>query len=91
VHQLHKFGLRAKTQVPLPINYDGVKLDVGYRLDIVAEELVIVEIKAVEALIPLHTAQLLSYLKLSDKKLGLLINFHVVHLKDGIKRIVNNL
>lgn len=90
-HELKKAGLEVKLQVALPILYDGVKLDAGYRLDMVINDLVIVEIKAVEAFAPIHTAQLLSYLKLSHKKLGLLLNFHVVHLREGIKRVVNNL
>jgi GxxExxY protein len=76
--------------VPLPVIYDGIKLDAGYRLDMLVEDAVIVELKAVEALAPIHQAQLLSYLKLSGKHVGLLINFHVVHLKDGIKRMVND-
>ena len=71
--------------------YKGVKLDCGYRMDIVVEDLVIVELKAVERILPVHEAQLLSYLKLYDKKVGLLINFHVPILKSGLKRIVNNL
>jgi len=71
--------------------YRDVKLEVGYRLDLLVEELVVVEVKAVDALAPIHHAQLLSYLKLSGKKLGLLINFNEVHLRHGIKRVVNNL
>jgi GxxExxY protein len=90
-HELRKAGLKTLTQVPLPLQYDGIKLDVGYRLDLIAEDLVVVEIKAVDSLAPIHTAQLLSYLKLSGKRLGLLLNFHVLHMKDGIKRVVNNL
>ena len=76
------------SQVLLPIVYDEVKLDAGYRLDLLVEDLVIVELKAVETLNPVCEAQLLSYLKLSRKKLGLLINFHVQLLKNGIKRII---
>ncbi len=79
------------TQIPLPLVYREVSLDVGYRLDLLVEELVVVEIKAVDALLAIHQAQLLSYLKLSGKRLGLLINFNVVRLKDGIKRLVNGL
>lgn len=74
----------------MPVVYDGIKLDAGYRLDMLVEDAVIVELKAVEALAPIHQAQLLSYLKLSGKHVGLLINFHVVHLKDSIKRMVND-
>jgi GxxExxY protein len=71
--------------------YDGVRLDAGYRVDLLVDDRVIGELKAVEALLPIHQAQLLSYLKLSGRKVRLLINFHVVKLKDGIKRIVNHL
>ncbi|NOZ62230.1 MAG: GxxExxY protein [Calditrichaeota bacterium] len=78
-------------QMPLPINYKGIKLDCSYRLDIVVEKQVIVELKAIEQITPIHQAQLLTYLKLSHLKLGLLINFNVPVLKDGIKRMVNNL
>lgn len=84
-------GLKVQTQVPLPISYRGVKLDAAHRMDLLVEDLVIIEIKAIERLMPIHDAQLLSYLKLSKKKLGLLINFHVVRLKDGYKRIANGL
>lgn len=90
-YELREAGLAVRTQVPLPVIYRDVKLDVGYRLDLLVEELVVVEIKAVESLAPIHHAQLLSYLKLSGKKLGLLVNFHVMHLKQGIKRVVNGL
>jgi len=77
------------TQVPLPVVYVGVKLDIGYRIDLVVENSVVVEIKSVDAISPVHHAQLITYLKLSGKSLGLPINFNVVHLKDGIKRFVN--
>ena len=87
-HELVKRGLRVNCEVPLPVVYDGVRLEAGYRLDMLVEDTVIVELKAVEALAPIHQAQLLSYLKLSGKPIGLLINFHVLHLKDGIKRFV---
>jgi GxxExxY protein len=89
--ELHKRGLKAAAQVELPVVYEGVRIDVGYRLDLLVEDSVIVELKAVEALSPVHRAQLLSYLKLSGRKLGLLINFHCEHLKDGIERMVNGL
>jgi GxxExxY protein len=88
-HELIKAGFRVESEVPLPIQYDGVALDVGYRMDLVVEGRVILELKCVEALNDLHTAQLLSYLKLSGKHVGLLLNFHVKHLKDGLKRLVN--
>ena len=87
-HELTKRGLKVACEAPVPVVYDGVKLEAGYRLDMVVEDTVIVELKAVEALAPIHHAQVLSYLKLSGKPIGLLINFHVVHLKDGIKRLI---
>jgi GxxExxY protein len=77
------------TQVGLPVVYEGEKLDLGYRIDLLVENLVIVEVKCVETIHPVHEAQLLSYLRLSKKNVGLLINFHVAHLKDGIKRMVD--
>lgn len=88
-YELEKHGLNVKRQTMLPITYDAMKLDAGYRLDLLVNDSVIVELKAVEKLIPVHTAQLLSYLKLSGCKLGYLLNFNVVHMKDGIKRLVN--
>ena len=78
-------------QAALPVVYDGVKIDVGYRIDFLVEDAVVVELKVAEKLMPIHHAQLLSYLRLGGYKLGLLINFNVLHLKDGIKRMVNNL
>jgi GxxExxY protein len=90
IHELRKRGLDVKSQLPLPVVYDGIKLDAGYRIDLLVQNEVIVELKAVERFLPVHEAQILSYLKLSDKKVGLLINFNVTHLKNGIKRIVNN-
>jgi GxxExxY protein len=82
-------GYCAASQVGLPVVYRGTKLELGYRIDLLVEELVIVEIRSVDAISPVHQAQLLSYLKLSGKSLGLLINFNVAHLKDGIRRFVN--
>ena len=90
-HELLKRGLHVQQQVALPVMYDDTKIDLGYRLDLLVEQEVIVELKAVEKVMPLHEAQLLSYLKLGHKKLGLLINFNVVHLKNGIKRMVEGL
>ncbi len=90
-YELSQNGLEFKRQIPLPVIYKNVKLDCGYRMDLVVNDLVIVEIKAVERIIPVHEAQLLSYLKLYNKKVGLLLNLHVTVLKSGIKRIVNNL
>lgn len=89
-HELRKQGFRVQVQLPQPVEYDGVMIEVGYKLDLLVESLVIVELKAVQALLPIHEAQLLSYLRLGHKEVGLLINFHVVHLRDGIKRMVNN-
>ncbi len=89
-YELSLSGLSFQRQVQLPISYKGVKLDCGYRLDVVVEDLVIVELKAVERILPIHEAQLLSYLKLFDKRVGLLMNFHVAALKNGIKRIANS-
>jgi GxxExxY protein len=90
-YELEKRGLKVERQVGLPIQYDGKRIDLGYRLDLLVENQIIVELKAVERLTKVHEAQLLSYLKLSGKKIGLLINFNVIRLKDGIKRRVNNL
>ena len=88
-YELQKRGHAVKSQVSLPINYDGLCLDAEYRLDLLVDDAVIVELKAVSELLPIHRAQVLSYLKLSSCKLGLLINFNVLHLKDGITRLVN--
>ena len=88
-HEMNKQGLGVQTQVALPVVYDNVKLDAGYRLDLLVEKRIIIELKAVERLIPIHEAQLLSYLKLSNLKLGLLINFNVRLLRDGLRRIAN--
>jgi len=88
-YELRQLGLRVEEQRPLPVVYRDVKLDCGYRLDLLVEDCVIIEIKAVDRLAPIHDAQLLSYLRLSDKRVGLLINFHVRVLKNGLKRIVN--
>jgi GxxExxY protein len=89
-YELLQTGIKFERQKPLPVHYKDVKLDCGYRLDLVVEEKIIIELKAVESLLPIHVAQLLTYLKLSGLTLGLLINFNVAMLKQGIKRIVNN-
>jgi len=89
VYELQEKGFQTERQKPLPINYKGVKLDAAYHLDVVVENKIILELKSVESLLPIHTAQLLSYLRLSNLHVGLLINFNVPKLKDGIKRIVN--
>ena len=86
-YELKRSGLRAERQKPLPVIYEAVSVDCGYRIDLLVEGSVIVELKAVEALAPIHEAQLLSYLKLSNLQVGLLINFNVIHLRDGINRI----
>ena len=88
-HELRRRGLRVRTQVPVPILYDGEELELGYRLDLLVEEHVVVEIKTVTKLLPIHSAQLLSYLKLNDFPVGLLLNFHSVSLRDGMKRFAN--
>jgi len=89
-HELKQTGMTVSSEVPLPVVYGGLKLDSGFRVDLLVENLVIVELKCVEALLPIHKAQLLTYLRLSNKPIGLLLNFNVVHLRDGIKRILNN-
>jgi GxxExxY protein len=90
-HELIKRGLRVMRQVPIPIVYDGMMLDEGFRADLIVNDLVIVELKSVEQIHPVHPKQLLTYLKLSNKRLGLLINFNVPLIKNGITRIVNGL
>jgi len=89
-YELRQLAFKIEQQKPLPVVYKDVKLDCGYRLDLVVEDSVIVEVKAIEQLAPIHDAQLLSYLRLSGKTVGLLINFHVRVLKNGLKRIVND-
>jgi GxxExxY protein len=87
VHELSKRELKPQRQVSLPIVYDGTKLDAELRIDLVVNGLIIVEVKSVEALLPIHQSQLLTYLKLSGRRLGFLINFNVPLLKDGIRRL----
>jgi GxxExxY protein len=87
-HELRKTGLNVEIQLGLPVVYDGIRLDVGYRMDMLVHDLVVVELKSVEEISRVHIAQVLSYMKLSKKQLGLIINFNVLHLKDGIKRLV---
>ncbi len=89
--ELMKTGLDIQKQKGLPLVYEDVKLDIGYRIDIIIENKLILEIKSVEALNDIHFAQLLTYLKLTNCKLGILINFNVLLIKNGIKRVVNNL
>ncbi|TSA23784.1 GxxExxY protein [bacterium] len=87
-HELRKRGLQVETQLQLPVRYETVQLDIGFRLDLLVEEEIIVELKAVEVMIPLFEAQLLTYLKLAGKRLGFLINFNVPLIKNGIKRLI---
>lgn len=89
--ELELQGIPFKRQLELPVQYKGVALDCGYRLDLLVAELVVVELKSVEDLLPVHTAQVLTYLKLGGWKVGLLINFNVPMLKKGIRRLVHNL
>jgi GxxExxY protein len=88
-YELRQLGFRVEQQKPLPVVYKDVKLDCGYRLDLVVKDAIILEVKAIEQLAPIHDAQLLSYLRISGLKVGLLMNFHVRVLKNGLKRIVN--
>jgi len=90
-YELKKCELQVEKQKPLPLIYEEVNLDIGYRIDLIVENKVIIEIKSVEALNDIHLAQILTYLKLSDCKLGMLINFNVTLIKNGIKRVANNL
>jgi GxxExxY protein len=88
LHELHRRDMKALSQVLLPVHFEGITIELGYRVDLLVEGKVVVELKAVEVIHPIHAAQLLSYLKLSGNRLGLLINFNVLHLKDGIQRFV---
>jgi len=90
-YELDRRGLRTVRQQPIPVIYDSVRVDTGFRADLIVEDKVIVEVKSVELLAAVHGKQLLTYLRLADKRLGLLINFHVPLIKDGIRRIVNGL
>lgn len=86
--ELAKRGVHYEAQAPLPLTYEGVKIESGFRIDLLVEQRIILELKAVEKLLPIHQAQLLTYLKLADKRLGLLINFNVRMFKEGIKRVI---
>ena len=90
-YELSRRALAVKKQVPMPLRYDDLLLDIGYRLDLVIEDAVVIELKAVPQLLAVHTAQLLSYLRAGDYRLGFLLNFNTVHMRDGIKRVVNRL
>jgi GxxExxY protein len=91
LYELHQCDLNVITQLPLPIVYKNIKIDAAYRIDLLVENKVIVEVKCVNELLPVHKAQLLTYLKLSQVSVGWLLNFHVTRLKDGILRVVNEL
>jgi len=88
-HDLKKKGMRCERQVGIPVLYDGLKIDLGFRADMIVEDLVIIELKSVETIIPVHKKQLLTYLKITGKKLGLLINFNEELIRNGITRIAN--
>ena len=90
-YRLKKRDLEVQRQVGIPVFYDGIKMEIGFRADLIVEDLIIIELKSIEELTPVHHKKLLTYLKLSDLKVGLLINFNEALLKNGIKRIVNNL
>ena len=89
-HELLKANLKVFSEVGLPVIYDGIELDIGYRIDLLVEDSLIVELKSVEQLAPVHKAQLLTYLKLARKPVGLLLNFNTAHLRHGITRVVNS-
>ena len=90
-YELRKRGLRVERQLPVPIVWDDIQFEEGYRLDLMVEDKVLVEVKSVEAVVPVHKKQLLTYLRLMDKRLGILINFNEALIKNGIKRVVNGL
>jgi GxxExxY protein len=90
-YELRKRGFDVTTEFPIPLIFDGLRMDVAYKADLLIDSAIIVEAKCVDRLAPIHDAQILSYLKLSGLRAGLLINFHELHLKDGIRRKVNNL
>ena len=90
-HELTKAGLAHRRQLVMPVTYDGVRVDLGYRLDLLVEDLVVVEVKAVDRLTDVHRAQVISYLRLGGYRLGYLLNFNVAVLKDGISRVANGL
>jgi GxxExxY protein len=91
VHELRKCGLFVESQVGVPVEWDGVRLDIGFRADVIAERKVIVELKSVEEIAPVHKKQLLTYLRLTNCRLGLLINFGEALIKDGITRVANGM
>ena len=90
-YELKKRGLRVVRQQPIPVVYESIRMDLGFRADLIIESKVVIEIKSVEAIAPVHKKQLLTYLRLTDKRLGLLVNFNVELIKNGITRVVNGL
>lgn len=90
-YELSRRGVPVRCEVPVPVRYDGLELGPGYRLDLLVDDLIIVENKSVQCILPVHLAQLMTYLRLADRKLGFLINWNTVLVKDGIKRMVNGL
>lgn len=90
-YELRSAGRKVKCEVPLPVQYGEIRVDAGYRIDMLVNDCVVIENKAVERILPIHAAQLLTYLRLSDRRLGFLLNWHVKLMKHGIKRFVNNL
>jgi GxxExxY protein len=89
-YELSKAGLAVQSEVALPVLYDGISFESGYRIDLLVENSIIVELKCVKAILPIHKTQLLTYLRLANLRMGLLLNFNVVHLRNGINRILNN-
>jgi GxxExxY protein len=89
VHEQHLRNINTKSQITLPVVYKGITVDSGYRLDILVEDYNIVEIKSTDGINPVHRSQLVTYLKLTNKRLGFLLNFNTIHLRDGIKRVIN--
>ena len=90
-HEIEKARLKVRCEVPLPVHYDGVEIDAGFRADMIIEDTVIIENKTVDKIAPIHEAQLLTYMKLAQLKLGFLLNWNVLLMKDGIRRMVNKL
>ena len=90
-YELKKTGMKVKCEFPLPVHYERIKIDVGFRADMIVDDAVIIENKTVDKIAPIHEAQLLTYLKLTNLNLGFLLNWNVILMKDGIKRMVNNL
>lgn len=90
-HEASKAGVSIRRQVGLPVRYDGLQLDTGFRIDLLVSDRLVIEIKSVEKILPIHSAQLLTYLKLGGYRLGLLLNFNVIHMRDGLKRVANGL